>query len=772
MQQIEKQFSTQQNQQQQQNIQQQQQQKQAYIQSQPIQQQQNIKQTNASTTKLIEQEQMYTIVSSFKSFNLIQQECNFIMNTCMKQPSIESNTQCLAFYTNLKQALQKQLLQLIDFVEQGKLRDDMYGKFIGATFKDQYALLQKAQTQGDAFFIKRITNRMNILKAEQTLMQQNPSENFVQIVQKIKPNINIPQSQKPILRKPQLQDNIKLDSIKIDKNAQKHLEENIDQLPTHVKYEALLKRYKEYYNYATYLSNHAKVKRKEDIEQALKLLEKGKQLRELFTQGQNPPIGNYLYNEIKEITLEQFHQMNQQQYKSQQTQLFNQLMEANNKEKEFYKISLHSKRIHIGQNQTYNPHEESKQRLNSYGQAFEHLKSLQKMQWILLPDLETQDLQVSICIENKEVPPNIIRIKFRKLDCKYEKYYLFYSLDTNKGVVSKQTEICDKTCSFNSDHDIPMETGVDYSMKKIEVRLFEKGFFGSSEIGVGFITLENIKNKTLFEGIASITTPKKQTIQLSYTLMIREPIEKYTQLQIQFVQITKQYPVFDQQEGMKEFLEKFMVALPTYEQYKKEQEIKRQRELEEQRQREAQRIQEEKLLQEQQEAQQQSNNQQQQQTQLIFLNHMENNPEIQKIKQYMATNPPLPPKFNIEDLLYPENPNTFPVFSFIEEYQPQANQKSIELKQEPSLRQWSKFVQKMWEDYTRQQCIIRKNLENIGVDWYLEKIQGLQIYEQFLLDTYTKLNLKDWVQFVKYRQEKLQKELLELENMQNEEEQE
>lgn len=24
----------------------------------------------------------------------------------------------------------------------------------------------------------------------------------------------------------------------------------------------------------------------------------------------------------------------------------------------------------------------------------------------------------------------------------------------------------------------------------------------------------------------------------------------------------------------------------------------------------------------------------------------------------MATNPPLPPKFNIEDLLYPENPNT------------------------------------------------------------------------------------------------------------------
>lgn len=40
---------------------------------------------------------------------------------------------------------------------------------------------------------------------------------------------------------------------------------------------------------------------------------------------------------------------------------------------------------------------------------------------------------------------------------------------------------------------------------------------------------------------------------------------------------------------------------------------------------------------------------------------MENNPEIQKIKDYMATNPPLPPEFNIEDLLYPENPITVDV---------------------------------------------------------------------------------------------------------------
>ena len=37
---------------------------------------------------------------------------------------------------------------------------------------------------------------------------------------------------------------------------------------------------------------------------------------------------------------------------------------------------------------------------------------------------------------------------------------------------------------------------------------------------------------------------------------------------------------------------------------------------------------------------------------------MENNPENIKIKEFMATNPPLPPGFKISDLLYPENPTT------------------------------------------------------------------------------------------------------------------
>lgn len=56
--------------------------------------------------------------------------------------------------------------------------------------------------------------------------------------------------------------------------------------------------------------------------------------------------------------------------------------------------------------------------------------------------------------------------------------------------------------------------------------MFEKGFFGSTEIGVGKFSLGDIKSKTLFEGMVNFDN-KKQTIQLSYILAIREPLDKY-----------------------------------------------------------------------------------------------------------------------------------------------------------------------------------------------------------------------------------------------------
>jgi hypothetical protein len=40
------------------------------------------------------------------------------------------------------------------------------------------------------------------------------------------------------------------------------------------------------------------------------LLEKSKFLREEFTKGKNPVVGNFLVNEMKELTLEVFHEMN------------------------------------------------------------------------------------------------------------------------------------------------------------------------------------------------------------------------------------------------------------------------------------------------------------------------------------------------------------------------------------------------------------------------------------------------------------------------------
>ena len=71
-----------------------------------------------------------------------------------------------------------------------------------------------------------------------------------------------------------------------------------------------MKRHKEYYNFVLYLSNNAKEARSETLQLFFKLLEKSKFLREEFTKGKNPVVGNFLVNEMKELSLEVFHEMN------------------------------------------------------------------------------------------------------------------------------------------------------------------------------------------------------------------------------------------------------------------------------------------------------------------------------------------------------------------------------------------------------------------------------------------------------------------------------
>ncbi len=90
-------------------------------------------------------------------------------------------------------------------------------------------------------------------------------------------------------------------------NAEKLLEQALDGKPIHIKFEFLLRRYKQYHNYALYLSKNLKSQKSELLNtKILPLLEKGKYIREQFKKGENPSISNYLTNELKELTFEEF----------------------------------------------------------------------------------------------------------------------------------------------------------------------------------------------------------------------------------------------------------------------------------------------------------------------------------------------------------------------------------------------------------------------------------------------------------------------------------
>ncbi|KAM3144221.1 hypothetical protein pb186bvf_003683 [Paramecium bursaria] len=263
-------------------------------------------------------------------------------------------------------------------------------------------------------------------------------------------------------------------------------------------------------------------------------------------------------------------------------------------------------------------------------------------------------------------------------------------------------------------------------INQVEVRLYEKGFFSDSEVGLASFSFDSLQERSVCDGVVVIKS-KKGDIQLCYQLGIREPLNKFSTHQIQFLRIVNKYPPFNVQEEVKEYLEKNMVALPSYEEYKKQQQIlEQQQQLEKQKEEEALKLQqqeEENLKKQQEEMQKQAG-------QLIVLNHMPDSPEIAIIKQYIDTKPQIVPGLELQDLIYPENPVKFPVFNFMDQYTDFLRLKGVELRQEPSLRPQYKFVNQMWESYLRQKTVILLN----NIRYLVQKLimRSMNEFEDYL----------------------------------------
>ena len=63
--------------------------------------------------------------------------------------------------------------------------------------------------------------------------------------------------------------------------------------------------------------------------------------------------------------------------------------------------------------------------------------------------------------------------------------------------------------------------------REMEIRLYEKGFFSSTEVGLASLQLSNLKNAHTYEGSVAFRG-KKEGIRLEFGFYVREPLDKFT----------------------------------------------------------------------------------------------------------------------------------------------------------------------------------------------------------------------------------------------------
>ena len=130
--------------------------------------------------------------------------------------------------------------------------------------------------------------------------------------------------------------------------------------------------------------------------------------------------------------------------------------------------------------------------------------------------------------ENKGIPPNTLRVKFKRLlNCPQEKYFITYTMEINGIMVSQQTDICGAGCVFNYERDVPL--GNDRksfaTSHVMEVRIMEKGFFHDKQVGQGSLKLNEFDYTNIIEGSQDVSM-KIKGMTLEYGLYLREPMSK------------------------------------------------------------------------------------------------------------------------------------------------------------------------------------------------------------------------------------------------------
>ncbi|CAD8164647.1 unnamed protein product [Paramecium pentaurelia] len=649
-----------------------------------------------ATIDLIALEKQFTTPSKLQSLSVLKFDIGYINQNII--PNQKKNPEITNFYKNLVSELQQQLSTITQNIKDEQIEEIQYMKMVNTTLQEE----QLKFTIATSVMKNRIGLRCRTLQQEIQGLQNNK---FDKICQEFGCGPSL---------------------------TQKLLFQEFQDKPFKQKAKELFIRHKEYLNLIQYLSTHLKEEKRELIEFLIGKLEKSKAFQNDLKEGKNIDYSKFYISEFKEITEEQFLGISKKEYLEKIQNMQDQVNQAYKEEQLYYKVASLAKPIvqiipGTNQMQRISPADICKQYFARYEELQKYLTDQKDVSWTPLPifKLDTENREISTV--NKDVQNGILRIQFKNF-INGDKFFIQFELLIGNQVYQAKTEQADGQGRLNYNQDINLKefkNGTkEIHLSVIDIKVFNKGWLSNDLKGQGKIELNDLLDMSTIEGDLQLN---EKTV-LQYSIMLRESINR--KKTVTTAQILKTYPKFDKISGLDEYLEQKLKEIPNEPIQYSKLEIKK---LQQQQQNQ---IEEEECQ-----------GPQLQPDQLIILNHQEIDEEFLNVKKLAQQMPQLE-----EDLLNPDNPLKGSVYYFLVQYSSFLLQKSVELKQDPSQKLHSRFVQKLGEDCLRQQNKLKKKLMD-DMEGYFDDLQKIIKKDQLIIKLYKQALAPNWQKFVEGRLE-------------------
>ncbi|KAL4449165.1 hypothetical protein ABPG74_021157 [Tetrahymena malaccensis] len=499
-------------------------------------------------------------------------------------------------------------------------------------------------------------------------------------------------------------------------------------------------------------------------------LQESNELIKQLQNGQNVSISSFIETKLLEVTPEVFQKCDVQKFEANRSFYIDKLDLAIKSEFDLQKMIANQKKV-----QKVNQiNDQSNLRIKQYEIAKSSLQKLSFNQYVLFPQITTKDIKLDFSLDNKEIDKNVIVITLKRLvDCKADKYKISYSFTPEQQCLSYQSDWCNQSLVFNNTQKFTLQQGKypqDLHKKKIDIILFQKGFFSDSEYARGSISLADLETNNTIDS-ALILDHKGKHFQLEYGVYIRAPISSIGSKSMVVYEI-KQYPPFNVNEGVDDFIKKNIANIqqkeevnqkPPVEQVQKPQPKEEVHQQKSQIQPQQQQSAPQKVEQpQQQQLQQQPAQQQQQQQQeeveeefkgenLIadkFVYRDANSDDLKKIQAFDK----IPEGLTVNDLLDLENPSKYRCISYLACGKDMINN-GIKAAEYTAVQR--KNINKIKTKFQEQKELLTMHCESgkLSGEDYVEIQQKLIDDDNKLIWTYTQIGLPDWVEFVKARKQ-------------------